>query len=189
MVPPVELSTSASVTFWLISAKQQNSWNCRKPYGRLDIKVTGSLRFAQSKLSGEKMITYFAKLPPLLLLLLLLLISFIEESSSFPLLVRGESVQDTEKNSVVLEDFQRSNQQIIEEEAVQNVDNLMNMINPITLSPLFGNGLGGELLAVEEGGQVGGENLMPPPKLSSDLPSFTMRPVTLGYWNWHWRRK
>ena len=129
-----------------------------------------------------EMITCFPKLPALLLLFL-----FIRESSSFPLLVRGASVQDIEKNSMVLEDIQ-SNQQIIEEEKIQNED-LMNMINPITLPPLFDNWLGGErLAAVEEEDKVGGENEALPPQLS-DLRSFTTRPVTLGYWNWHWRRK
>ena len=123
--------------------------------------------------------TYFDKLPTLLLLLLPFL--FIKDSSSFPL-VRG--IQDIEKNSVALEVIQ-SKQQITAEE------NFQNMINPATHSPLFYNWLAGERLAIEdsvEKKKQGGENEALRPKLS-DLRSFTKRPVTLGYWNWHWRRK
>lgn len=128
-----------------------------------------------------EMMTYFGKL------LALLLILFLQEISSFPLL-SGASVQDIEKNLVVLEDIQ-SNQQIVQEESFQNVD-LMNMINPITPSPLLTNWLGGERLAVEDSAEekIEGENAAAALPLS-DLHSFTRRPVTLGYWNWHWRRK
>lgn len=129
-----------------------------------------------------EMMTYFGKL------LALLLILFLQEISSFPLLSEA-NVRDIEKNLVVLEDIHR-NQEIIQEENFQNVD-LMNMINPITPSPLLGNWLGGERLEVEDSFEekIQGENAALPPLPLSDLHSFTRRPVTLGYWNWHWRRK
>ena len=128
------------------------------------------------------MMTYFGKL------LALLLILFLQEISSLPLL-SGASVQDIEKNLVVLEDIQR-NQRIIQEENFQNVD-LTKMINPITPSPLLSNWLGGERLEVEDSFEekIQGENAALPPLPLSDLHSFTRRPVTQGYWNWHWRRK
>ena len=104
MAPPVELSTSASVTFWLISASTALGTAGSRWQG---YKSDGILTFAQSKLFGEierwkmEMMTYFGKL------LALLLILFLQEISSFPLL-SGASVQDIEKNLVVLEDIQHN---------------------------------------------------------------------------------
>ena len=123
--------------------------------------------------------TNFDKLSAMLVLVLFF---SIKDSSSFPL---PRKIEDIEKNSVVGED-DCFNQQIIQEENFENVD-LLNMINPI-----FDNWLDRERLAVEdslEEKKQGGENEnLQKPKLS-DPRSFTKRPVTLGYWNWHWRRK
>ena len=123
--------------------------------------------------------TNFDKLSAMLVLVLFF---SIKDSSSFPL---PRKIEDIEKNSVVGED-DCFNQQIIQEENFENVD-LLNMMNPI-----FDNWLDRERLAVEdslEKKKQGGENEnLQKPKLS-DLRSFTKRPVTLGYWNWHWRRK
>ena len=126
--------------------------------------------------------TNFDKLSAMLVLVLVLFFS-IKDSSSFPLL---RKIEDIEKNSVVVVEDVQNNQQIIQEENFENVD-LLNMMNPI-----FDNWLDRERLAVEdslEKKKQGGENEnLQKPKLS-DLRSFTKRPVTLGYWNWHWRRK
>ena len=109
--------------------------------------------------------------------MLMLMLDFsIKDSSSFPLL---RKIEDIEKNSVVVEDIQ-NNRHIIQEEKLDNVD-LLNAIH----NPIFDNWLATEDSLEKK--KQGGENLQKP-KLS-DLRSFTKRPVTLGYWNWSWRRK
>ena len=142
-----------------------------------DIKLRRSLTFAQSKLScgiqrwKMEMITYFV---------VLVIILVLQKCSSVPFL-RGGSIQDAGQNSMVVENiplqeefihekFQRGSKKTIEpvnwlvgEEEIQAAEDFP------------------EVEFQGEGASWG--------TLAPVLFSFTKKPVTLGYWNWHRRRK
>ena len=111
---------------------------------------------------------FFDKLSALLPLLLFI---SIKDTSSVPLLREIQGIE---------------NPQTSQEENFANVD-FVKMINSI-----FDNWLARERLAaensLEDRKRAKEKETLQKPEMSN-LPLLTKRPVTLGYWNWHWRRK
>ena len=106
-----------------------------------------------------------------------------QESCSFPQRRGvGAAEEDVEQNLV---EESKGKQQTDTGDSLQGMD-LIRI--PIIKSSLLGNWLVGEGITVEDFEGERGENES---RLSQPLRfhPVTIKPVTLGYWNWHWRRK
>ena len=82
----------------------------------------------------------------------------------------------------------KGKEQIVLPDTVDSLQGMDLIRIPIIKSSLLGNWLGGEGIPVEhfEGEVERGENES---RLHLRTHPVTIKPVTLGYWNWHWRRK
>ena len=111
-----------------------------------------------------------------------------QESCSFPQRRGvGAAEEDVEQNLV---EESKGKQQTVLLDTGDSLQGMGLIRIPIIKSSLLGNWLGGEGITVEdfEGEVERGENEI---RLSQPLRfhPVTIKPVTLGYWNWHWRRK
>ena len=109
-----------------------------------------------------------------------------QESCSFPQRRGvGAAEEDVEQNLV---EESKGKQQTVLLDTVESLQRMDLIRIPIIQSSLLGNWLGGEGIPVErfEEEVERGENKS---RLHFRIHPVTIKPVTLGYWNWHWRRK
>ena len=109
-----------------------------------------------------------------------------QESCSFPQRRGvGAAEEDVEQNLV---EESKGKQQTVLLDTVDSLQGMDLIRIPIIKSSLLGNWLGGEGIPVEhfEEEVERGENES---RLPLRIHQVTIKPVTLGYSNWHWKRK